>query len=78
MKASDATHRAMFLMLGKHTEGKMLVQATGFLRLPGHQYIPLSQYYADEQGMPTTDETVTGQKLFMPLDDLFILVNGEF
>lgn len=78
MKASDATHRAMFLMLGKHTEGKMLVQTTGFLRLPGHQYIPLNQYYADEQGMPTTDETVTGQKLFMPLDDLFILVNGEF
>ena len=78
MKASDSTHRAMFLMLGKYTNGKMLVQSTGFLNLPGHSYIGLAQYYADDQGMPTTDSTVTGQKLFMPLDDTILLVNGDF
>lgn len=78
MKASDKTHKAMFLMLGKYTEGKMLIQSTGFLTLTGHSYIPLSQYYAGEDGMPTTDSTITGQKLFLPLDDNTLLVNGDF
>lgn len=78
MKPADATHKAMFLMLGKYTDGKMLIQSTGFLNLANHSYIPLSQYYVGEDGMPTTDETITGQKLFMPLDKDTLLVNGEF
>lgn len=79
MRLSDASHRAMFLMIGNYTEGKMLIQTTGFLNIPaGHSYIVGSQYYADENGAPTTDSSVTGQKLFMPLDDYTISVNGDF
>lgn len=79
MRLSDATHRAMFLMIGNYANGKMLIQTTGFLSIPaGHQYIVGTQYYADEDGAPTTDSTVTGQKLFMPLDDYTLSVNGDF
>lgn len=79
MRLSDATHRAMFLMIGNYANGKMLIQMTGFLSIPaGHSYIVGTQYYADEDGAPTTDSTVTGQKLFMPLDDYTLSVNGDF
>ena len=79
MRLSDATHEAMFLMIGNYANGKMLIQTTGFLSIPaGHQYIVGTQYYADEDGAPTTDSTVTGQKLFMPLDDYTLSVNGDF
>lgn len=79
MRLSDTTHRAMFLMIGNYANGKMLIQTTGFLNIPaGHQYIVGTQYYADEDGAPTTDNTVTGQKLFMPLDDYTLSVNGDF
>ena len=79
MKLSDASHAAMFLMIDNYTNGKMLIQTTGFLNMPnGHNYIPLTQYYADENGLPTTDSTVTGQKLFLPLDEYTISVNGDF
>lgn len=79
MKLSDANHRAMFLMIGNYTNGKMLIQTTGFLTFPnGHGYIVPTQYYADENGLPTTDATITGQKLFMPLDDHVLNVNGDF
>ena len=79
MRLSDANHRAMFLMIGNYVNGKMLIQTTGFLSITaGHQYIVGTQYYADENGAPTTDSTVTGQKLFMPLDDYTLSVNGDF
>lgn len=79
MKLSDSSHNAMFLMIGNYTNGKMLIQSTGFLNIPaGHQYIVTAQYYADDNGTPTTDSTVTGQKLFIPLDDYTLLVNGDF
>lgn len=79
MRLSDGSHSAMFLMIGNYANGKMLIQTTGFLSIPaGHQYIVGTQYYADENGAPTTDNTVTGQKLFMPLDDYTLSVNGEF
>ena len=79
MRASDDAHSAQFLMIGNYTNGKMLIQTTGFLNMPnGHNYIPLNQYYADENGMPTTDDTVTGQKLFFALSDTVLNVNGDF
>lgn len=79
MKPSDNSHRAQFLMIGNYTNGKMLIQTTGFLNIPqGHEYIPLTQYYADENGMPTTDNTITGQKLFFVLDRTVLNINGEF
>ena len=79
MTLADSTHPAMFLMVGNYTNGKILVQTTGFLTIPaGHQYIPLQQYYLGENGEPVTDSTITGQKLFIPLDDYTLNINGEF
>lgn len=79
MKLADATHPAQFMMIKNYTNGKMLVQATGFLNMPkGHGYIPLTQYYLGEDGQPVTDSTVTGQKLFFVLDDETLNINGGF
>lgn len=78
MRLADASHPAMFLMVGNYTNGKILIQATGFLNIPaGHQYVVGEQYYVGENGEPTTD-SASGQKLFMALDDYTLNVNGEF
>ena len=69
----------MFLMVKNYANGKMLVQANGFLTIPaGHQYIKLQQYYLGENGQPVTDSSITGQKLFFVLDDYTLNVNGDF
>lgn len=79
MRLADSSHPAEFLMLGTFTNGKMLVQTTGFLNINGgHNYIPGQQYYLSDNGMPTTDEAVTGQKLFKPLNDYTLSINGDF
>lgn len=79
MRLADTTHAAQFLMIGNYTNGKMLVQTTGFLNMPnGHQYIPLQQYYLGDNGQPVTDSTITGQKLFIALDDHTLNINGDF
>lgn len=79
MSLADSTHPAKFLMLGKYTDGKMLVQANGFLTFPnGHQYIAGQTYWLGDDGQPVTDSTVTGQKLFYALTDKVLNVNGEF
>ena len=76
MRFSDANNPAQFLMLGNYTNGKMLIQSTGFLYIAGgHSYIPSVQYYASDDGTPTTDGSVTGQKLFIALDDHYLTVN---
>lgn len=78
MRYADASHPAMFLMLGAYTNGKMLIQNTGFLNIAkGHQYITGTQYYVSDNGEPTTD-SASGQKLFIPLDDYTLSVNGGF
>lgn len=76
MKLADGSHPAEFLMIGNYTNGKMLVQTTGFLTFPqGHSYIPGMQYYLGDDGEPVT----TGeQKLFKPLDEYVLNINGEF
>lgn len=79
MRLADDSHAAMFLMIKNYTNGKMLIQTTGFLTIPeGHQYIPLQQYYLGENGQPVTDSSITGQKLFIPLDDYTLNINGSF
>lgn len=79
MKLADATHPAMFLMVKNYTNGKMLIQSTGFLNIPGgHNYLVGTQYYLGENGEPVTDSSITGEKLFMPLDNYILNVNGEF
>lgn len=79
MKLAGTNSAAMFLMIGNYPNGKMLIQFTGFLTIPaGHQYIPEQQYYLGENGEPVTDSTITGQKLFIPLDDYTLMVNGAF
>lgn len=78
MHLADQSHRAMFLMVKNWTNGKMLIQTTGFLHIPqSHRYIVGSQYYVGDNGEPTTDDT-SGQKLFIPLDDYTLNINGEF
>ena len=69
---------AMFLMVGMYSDGRVLIQSTGFLNLPEHHYLVGEEYYDDGEGVPTTDSTLTGRKLFMPLSDSLILVNGDF
>lgn len=79
MKLATTSHPAQFLMLSNYANGKVLVQTTGFLTIPaGHNYIPLQQYYLGDNGEPVTDETITGQKLFIPLDEYTLNVNGDF
>ena len=79
MRLADSTHPAMFLMIGNYANEKILIQTTGFLTFPqGHQYIPLQQYYLGEDGQPVTDSSITGQKLFIPLDDYTLNINGSF
>lgn len=79
MRLADSTHSAMFLMIGNYANEKILIQTTGFLTFPqGHQYIPLQQYYLGEDGQPVTDSSITGQKLFIPLDDYTLNINGSF
>lgn len=79
MSLADTTHPAMFLMIGNYANGKILAQTTGFLTFPqGHQYIPLQQYYLGDNGQPVTDGTITGQKLFIPLDEYTLNINGSF
>lgn len=79
MKLADSAHPALFLMIGNYTNGKMLIQDTGYLHMPnGHEYIPMQQYYLGDNGQPVTDSTITGQKLFKPLDEYTINVNGDF
>lgn len=79
MRLANSTHPAMFLMIGNYTNGKMLVQTTGFLTIPaGHNYIVGQQYYLGEDGQPVTDQSITGQKLFMPLDEYMLNINGNF
>lgn len=76
MSLADSTHPAQFIMLGKYTDGEMLVQANGFLTFPnGHQYIAGQQYYLGDEGQPVTSGE---QKLFYAVNDKIILVNGEF
>lgn len=79
VKQADVNHPATFLIVDNYTNGKVLIQSTGFLTFPqGHSYIIPTQYYVGEDGFPTTDATITGQKLFMPLDDSTLMVNGDF
>lgn len=79
MRYADSHHEAMFLMLGAYTEDRMLIQTTGFLNIPeGHTYLRGVQYYLGENGEPVTDQTITGQKLFRPLTDHIININGDF
>lgn len=79
MRPAGTSNAAMFLMVKNYAVNKMLIQSTGFLTFPNpHSYIVAQQYYLGEDGEPVTDSTVTGQKLFMPLDDYTIMINGDF
>lgn len=76
MKLADATHPAQFIMVENYTNGKMLIQTTGFLTIQaGHQYIPLVDYWLGDNGQPVTDPNITGQHLFMALDDYTLSID---
>lgn len=78
MNYADASHNAVFLMLGLHADNVMRVQNTGFVNIPnGHSYIVGVQYYLGDNGEPVTDSTVTGQKLFIPVSNTVLAVNMD-
>lgn len=70
MQYASTSHAAVFLMLGEHADNLMRIQNTGFVNIPeGHQYIIDATYYLGDNGEPTTDSTITGQKLFIPVSN---------
>lgn len=76
VRYANNAHRAVFLMLGKHTDNLMRIQNTGFVNIPeGHSYIVGSQYYLGNNGEVVTDSSVTGQKLFIPISNTKLAVN---
>lgn len=76
MRYADNTHAPVFLMLGLHAENIMRVQNCGFINIPeGHQYITGAQYYLGENGEPTTDSSITGKKLFIPVSNTKLAIN---
>jgi len=76
MQYADAEHKAVFVMLGLHTDNIMRIQNAGFVIIPeGHSYIPGSTYYVGENGEPVTDSTISGQKLFTPLSSTVLALH---
>ena len=70
MRYADASHPAIFLMLGLHSDNIMRIQNTGFVNIPeGHSYVVGAQYYLGANGEPVTDSSITGQKLFIPISN---------
>lgn len=53
----------------------LVIQNTGFVYFPeGHQYIVGQQYYAGENGIPTTSNA-SGVKLFKPISTTKLAIN---
>lgn len=78
MRYADTLHKARFLMVSNYMDDKMLIQTSGFLTIPaGHRYLVNTQYYVSANGEPTTD-SASGQKLFVPLNDYVLSINGDF
>ena len=76
MRYADNTHAPVFLMLGLHTENIMRVQNCGFVNIPeGHQYIVNAVYFLGKNGEPTTDSSITGKKLFIPVSNTKLAIN---
>lgn len=62
LSASDTD----FLVIGKLAD-LLLIQNSGFIYFPnGHQYVVGADYYAGEDGIPTTS-SASGVKLFRPI-----------
>lgn len=75
MRYADASHPAVMLALGPWTD-LMLVQNSGFVNMnEPHEYVVGAQYYLGENGAPTTDESITGQKLFIPVSSTKLAIN---
>lgn len=75
MNYANSNHPAVFLMLGVYSDNIMRVQNSGFINIPeGHQYIVNATYYLGENGEPTTDSSITGQKLFIPVSNTKLAV----
>lgn len=72
---ADASHAPQFLIVGKLADD-VLIQKCGFVNMPeGHSYIIGVQYYLGNNGEPVTDSSITGQKLFTPIDDITLGVD---
>ena len=78
VRLTDSNNAPMFVLVKNYTNGKVLIQTTGFLQIPaGHQYIVGETYYDDGEGLPTTD-SATGRKLFHVIDGYTLAIHGDF
>lgn len=76
VRYANNSHKAVFLMLGKHADNLMRIQNTGFVNIPeGHSYVVGAQYYLGNDGQPVTDSSITGQKLFVPISNTKLAIN---
>ena len=79
IRYADASHPAVFLMLGLHSDNVMRIQQSGFVIIPeGHHYIVGNQYYLGSNGEPVTDSSITGQKLFKPISETKLAINMSY
>lgn len=73
MYYADNSHAPMMLALGEQAD-MMVCQNTGVVNLPeGHSYVIGAQYYAGNNGEPTT--TSGNYKLFIPVSSTKLLIN---
>lgn len=77
VELTTASTQPDFIILGKLGD-QVLIQSTGFVYMPnGHQYVVGADYYAGENGMPTTD-SASGYKLFKPISSTkLVLTLGQ-
>lgn len=72
---ADGAHKALFFAIGTYGE-QLLCQNAGVLNiLQGHKYIIGQQYYLATDGGVTTDDSETGQPLFVPVSKYKLLLN---
>lgn len=67
MRYANASHPAIMLAVGDWAN-MILVQNSGFVNMnEPHEYIIGLTYYLGENGEPTSDASITGQELFVPV-----------
>ena len=73
VELANASTDVDFIIIGSLGD-QLLIQNSGFIYIPnGHSYIIGQQYYAGENGVPTTASG--GKKLFRPISTTKLAVN---
>lgn len=73
VELTTASNQPDFLIIGNLAD-QLLIQNSGFIYIPeGHRYIVGAQYYAGENGIPTTNDA-SGHKVFKPISSTKLAV----